>query len=542
MNVNRYRSLFGPQAQQGFTPSPAPEGLAMPEMQWSPIVHAQMDEKKGGKSFGEMIGGVAGGLARESMSGSPEVKAENIEIGGVDQLDFTNYQPFGGYRAFGGPMFPGYDYIVGERGPEKVKMLPDGTARVIPVNDPPVTAQPSRMGTVEDLSLQNYKPSNRPEPQMVDPGRVDIGGVEQLTKPRMWENAPYSKDPRLEAGPNATERERVLRDIKDLQGTEWKRESKLWKRVGSGVLDGARAWAMNGGQGGLGGLIGTVAGGAVAFGASKGAQADYQKKQEMAKLLGKYQTAMAVEGAEIERQKALQDLKAKGFELNDKVTKRLYDSIIADDLITQEESDQLRNAGVVVNPGDWRQFDTIHNSKGEASVVPKKGPPQPIAAPDMPVNYDAQRRVINVTNPDGSVTPVMGSNKDAIAAAATGQRIQIAKDNADRAERNQARMQSNWERDHALRQKNYDLSVQREGRIVEAAKAKAAKGDAKSQKLTDDLAKAKRAVESLREEADLYFKDPDSEERTKKLEKIAEKERTAIGVYNAIMKQMQGGN
>ncbi|HNU06153.1 MAG TPA: hypothetical protein PKO33_00205, partial [Pyrinomonadaceae bacterium] len=74
--------------------------------------------------------------------------------------------------------------------------------------------------------------------------------------------------------------------IREAQNYEQPREKSFVKRLGKGLMDGWINWAQNGGQGGLGGLIGSVATGGIIDAASPGAHAEYRKQQELQKMWG----------------------------------------------------------------------------------------------------------------------------------------------------------------------------------------------------------------------------------------------------------------
>lgn len=88
---------------------------------------------------------------------------------------------FGGYRAMGGPMYPGYRYRVGERGPEDVMMHPDGTASVQPLT-PPGSEYGDISRGYQDVQSQQ---AMQPEPEHTSYGVNDdiLGAADKMNAP-----------------------------------------------------------------------------------------------------------------------------------------------------------------------------------------------------------------------------------------------------------------------------------------------------------------------------------------------------------------------
>ena len=208
-----------------------------------------MDEGGAGASIGQSLGSLAGNAIVQNREVAPQpVEAEKTPLGTVDDLtprkplpmpedpktEFLGGAgthkigtivpaagnpavplgqgqaqdplermmfPFGGYRAFGGTMYPGYRYRVGE---EEVLMKPDGTAEVIPANDPMPTVQAEQqpLGQVSDLTPR------QPEPV---PGMA-IQQPAQAAQPQAA--APMPAQP-------LSPRERLERDLAEIEGKDY---------------------------------------------------------------------------------------------------------------------------------------------------------------------------------------------------------------------------------------------------------------------------------------------------------------------------------
>lgn len=479
--------------------------------------------------------------------------------------------PFGGYRAYGGPMYPGRRYRVGD---EEVVMLPGGGAQVIPATDPTDTlkAEQLPLGTQADITPRtaallggltgpttpafnpNDDPTRPPWNRQAPTGLPTPTTVIGTPDPAM-EPSPYDGKTRNQLGDDATPRERALGEIQDLQRAGPQRTSSMWRRVGQGVLGGLSEWAAAGAPGGIGGALGAIGAGASIYGASKGAAAEMEHRRKLAGLFGKYKEAVAPELAEAERQTAMMKTQGVGLENQSKrleILHKTYGPLMkqmeAAGRTPKEIADYLTRQGIPMTEQDVRERKIVYDAKGQAVEYTTKGPVEAAPVDSLPINYDERRSPVTVT-PEGG-QPITGVVSDAkkldtlVGVQQTGARMQQTKEN-------QARMQANADRAFQLQREKFDLDVQKEARMLETARARAGAAGAKTvQKQADDLAKARQAVEALRIEADKLGNisrtpaDPDYNEeaettRAKALEDIAKRERKALSVYEAILNRIQ---
>ena len=252
-------------------------------------------------------------------SGSITNSAEAIQR---NRDAFFKNKPFGGFRRYGGYVDPSRVYKVGENGEEY--FVPDEPGTIVPINDPPQgrAARPL-MGPRGDQTVQppdqsldrlrrgmgvdypgppdgNGRGSAPPTPGellsqramsrpagSVSAERSPLGDFSDTNLP---EKSPYDGKTRRWLGSDASPRERAMQEIQDLQraGPRSQRQSKLWKRVGQGILGGLSEWAAAGMPGGIGGAIGAVGAGASIYGAAPGAAADMEYRRKLAGLFGRY--------------------------------------------------------------------------------------------------------------------------------------------------------------------------------------------------------------------------------------------------------------
>jgi hypothetical protein len=231
----------------------------------------------------------------------PSDSGDPMQRGGGDGMGRLPFNPmFAGYMAQGGKVRPGEYAIVGENGPEIVQTLPDGSTEVQPLNDPPVAADggppvqtlggeyalqdppmpagqpvsPVDAGAQELLDIGNaaragqaYQPQPQPrqplgmapEPMPTGVGTSSATGMMPTTD--IGDQAPPPiNDPNSVQGINARIRDGQNYIDKTKAGQDGgPREKSLFKRLGSGLMQGWKNWD---GEGGLfGGLAHAVAGG-----------------------------------------------------------------------------------------------------------------------------------------------------------------------------------------------------------------------------------------------------------------------------------------
>lgn len=222
-----------------------------------------------------------------------------------------------------------------------------------------------------------------------------------------------------------------IADIRELENAPPReREKSIWKRLGSGLLDGLRIWAESGAPGGLGGALGAAATGGVGFAASPGAQADFQRKQQLQKLYGDYGRQSALETAEMERQGKILDQQGKavkiqgeGLDVLMKANKPLLESITADKKITAEERDMLAGAGINVTEYDAQKYG-LEWVDGRAFSTPELGVPSAVKNVTLPDKLTER--------PIRTTSPMTGTPVDLKSGQLYSGESQIAAQNASR--------------------------------------------------------------------------------------------------------------
>lgn len=481
--------------------------------------------------------------------------------------------PFGGYRAYGGMMYPGRRYRVGD---EDVYMNPDGTAQVVPGDNPAATARRERgvpptrqeeiiagapsagVSTQEMLdsfggaTTPAFNPYDDPaRPPWNRQGPTGLPSPATAGRPANIEPSPYDGRARDMLDDDATPRERALQEIQDLQraGPRSQRQSSLWKRLGQGILGGLSEWAAAGMPGDLGGALGAVGAGAAIYGAAPGTAAEMEHRRKLAGLFGKYKEAVAPEMAEMERLGEMQkaqgvglDNQRKRLDMLHKTYGPLMDQMERAGKTPEEIAAFLTSQGIPMVAQDVRERKVVYDAKGQAVGYTTKGPIEAEPVDSLPINYDERRSPLTVNVPGSD--PVTGVVSDAKKMDTI---VGIQEGNARLKEQreNRTRMQSNADRDYELRRKQFDLDVQREGRLKEEARLRYEGKDSETYKRrVDDLDKARRVVNDLRAEHDGLTRIPE-EDRTEaqkaKLGEIEAKERNALMYYNEILDRLQKG-
>lgn len=373
---------------------------------------------------------------------------------------------FGGGRAYGGPMYPGYRYRVGD---EEVLMLPGGGAQVIPGDDPSETARkerglpPTRYDEIPASAPNPGMSGGRPATPSFNPNGPDINnpyghmppwnrdhaprlgpGLRSVTEAPdpMMEPSPYDGRARTSLPDNASPRERALAEIQDLQRAGPQRTSSLWRRVGQGILGGLAEWAAAGSPGGIGGALGAVGAGATIYGASKGTAAEMKHRQKLAALFGKYKEAVAPEMAEFERAQAA--AKAQGEMLNVE-GKAISNTNARNDFLMkqltamghtpEDVAAYLRGQNIPAIAMDARKFEDMWDAQGMPMSRPDRGDATWRPNPSAGVRPDKKVVPITVTSPDGGAVTGHQESGKAVDTAA-----RIAKDAQDAAARQEERV------------------------------------------------------------------------------------------------------
>lgn len=90
--------------------------------------------------------------------------------------------------------------------------------------------------------------------------------------------------------------------IRQTEEYEPRRQPKWWNRLGKGFLDGLVQWSQNGQQGGIYGLMGSLAGGGAGYAFSPGMEADARKQKQLQKLWTGYQRQSAIETDNLQKE------------------------------------------------------------------------------------------------------------------------------------------------------------------------------------------------------------------------------------------------
>ena len=159
------------------------------------------------------------------------------------------------------------------------------------------------------------------------------------------------------------------------------RQSSFKKRIGSGIWRAFKQWGAAGAPGGIAGLIGAIATGGLVSGFAPGADAEARKQIQADKLFLQYGQQAEAEKLQMEQAKANaalqgQVIKNKSDALNyiRTVNKPFYDSIMADDIVTEEEAARAQELGYNIEPYDARKFNT-QMINGELMTSPTLGTP-----------------------------------------------------------------------------------------------------------------------------------------------------------------------
>ena len=258
---------------------------------------------------------------------------------------------------------------------------------------------------------------------------------------------------------------------------------------------------------------------------------------------------MSPELAEAERMAAIQRSQGVGLENEGKRLANLHktygplmDQMEQAGRTPEEIADYLTKRGIPTVPQDVRERKIVYDAKGRAVSYTTKGPIETNKETDLPINYDEVRSPVTVTPTGGQpITGIVSEGKKLdtlVGVQESGARMQ-------QTEENRKRQQANDDRDYELRREKFKLDVQQEERMKEEAKRRYEGKDPDTyKKRTDDLDKARRAVNDLRAEHDGLTSIPEAdrtEAQRQKLVEIGAKERNALMYYEEILKRLQNG-
>lgn len=171
--------------------------------------------------------------------------------------------------------------------------------------------------------------------------------------------------------------------LEDFKNNPIKNEDSRLTDVWKGAQNGARI-AL--GTGNIGYTLGAIGGGAIRGLFDRKADEKAKRKADIEKTKSDIADTEKQMDADIERQGKIIGNNQKALDYMRSANKPFYDSIMADDQITQEEADEAQKRGFgKLMPYDARQFDTIVDN-GVTKNAPKKGVPNYLANPTIKVD------------------------------------------------------------------------------------------------------------------------------------------------------------
>jgi hypothetical protein len=308
---------------------------------------------------------------------------------------------WGGWRRLGGYVEPHKVYITGENGPEAI--VPLEPAVVVPNPNTQTAVAAAGSG---DAPPPVYRPLTTTPPAA--PAPVYQQSVQSELNPAVSEMPDDSQNaadnqrppslPYVALSPAQQVRQREI-DYLNAQTAQAPRQPKFWNRLGSGILDGLRAWAQAGAPGGVGGAIGAIATGGALFAASPKAQAEYQKFQNVQEKANLYQQAVANEALNAQRQ--MQALKQK-----EALTSLVFkDPVFNKGYLTEGDVSYLeKQYGVQVrDPNNPKLvYDRIN---GKTYFVYANDPSKAAVVPGLPTDLTQQPVTVHTSAGDFTLTP-----------------------------------------------------------------------------------------------------------------------------------------
>lgn len=279
--------------------------------------------------------------------------------------------PWGGRRQYGGYVRPDRVYTVGERGPEL--FVPHQPGVIIPSQAPEAAPTPQ-----PDIPPAAYPSLPTSAPSVPAP-EYSGGGTGSASLPVPPSTEPSGPPPGFPLPALVRKREQ---DLLAAEQAPIQRQPKFWNRLGSGILDGLRAWTQAGAPGGLAGALGAIATGGTIFAASPRAQAEYQKFQDIQEKQKAYGAALNIEQAQ--KQKQVGELKEMAL----KRDMALKDPVFDKGFLTPNDLSYLKKTYNVdfTNPDNPRFFNTvvINGSYYVLRPDPKSGVVVAIKIPGAP--------------------------------------------------------------------------------------------------------------------------------------------------------------
>jgi hypothetical protein len=340
-------------------------------------------------------------------------------------------------------------------------------------------AAPVAEETREDAVAASSTPAPAPTPTVYPEDREEAVSLTSAGNQESVDQAPlqpYNPEQPANGQWTATERvtdptltgsRKALQDYENLKAAPKTKEKSLFRRLGSGVIQGFKIWQESGGQGGLGGLLGAVATGGIGSAVSPGFQADLSRHNDLKKLFRKYGDEREVETAEMGRmkeiaatQKAAADSQKAEYQYRAEMAKQYIDAANQKGYMEASEVDHIKNTyGIdITNPNNGRFATETRNGR---TYIRRVNEPDFVLNPTVPVELsDAQ-----IDTEIGDVTVPLKPGQ----AASTA--VGLAQNEARAVERQEVREQTR--EDKIADQTTKSFEQDRKERIdAETAKAK----------------------------------------------------------------------
>jgi hypothetical protein len=359
---------------------------------------------------------------------------------------------WGGWRRLGGYVEPHKVYITGEDGPEAI--VPLEPAMVVPNPETQTAVAAANSG---DTPPPVYRPLTTTPPAVPAPVYQQsvqselnpaVSGMPDASQNAADNQRPPSL-PYVALSPAQQVRQREI-DYLNAQTAQAPRQPKFWNRLGSGILDGLRAWAQAGAPGGVGGALGAIATGGTLFAASPKAQGEYQKFQNVQEKANLYQQAVANEALNAQRQ--MQALKQK-----EAVTNLAFkDPVFNKGYLTEGDVSYLENQyGVKLrDPNNPKLvYDRIN---GKTYFVYANDPSKAAVVPGLPT--DPTQQPVTVETSAGPLTLRPGDAANLYVQNANQQSRQSTDQQKLQLEREKLTAQNKWkEWESRFREKKLEL-------------------------------------------------------------------------------------
>jgi hypothetical protein len=245
------------------------------------------------------------------------------------------------------------------------------------------------------------------------------------SRPRVVDQPPQTMTPSTDEP--LTGSRKYLKEIEDTKAAPTKHENSFWKRLGSGIVKGAKEWQASGGQGGIGGLVGAIGVGGVTGAASPGVLGRWGRDQKVQELETKYANETALEGVERKRDQDIFRTDKAQSEANQQAAKPYMDAALKKGYLTDEEVDHIKRIYHIdiTDPNDGRFVTEKRNGK---TYIRRVNDPRSVVDPTLPVEMTEQPYNAQVPGQPGVTVPARPGQ---VLSTAVG----VAQANAGRTER-----------------------------------------------------------------------------------------------------------